>query len=161
MTDTPEHATWPAPRTARQRTAVQNAVVRLFEMLAPDGSPLRPDQGIPDRLRRHRSPRGCILQGSAHAVTISWFGESARDAGAGELRVIAWDGVVSRPGSATRSRGAVVVSELILNPVERSEGEWEWSTPAGVGYNTASLVAFCLALLGSDFTSPDTAAPPL
>jgi hypothetical protein len=149
VTDPVANAFWAVPQTAKQRTAVQNAVSRLFEALAPEQTPARAEKSVSAGLQRHRSPRGCILQASGSAVSVSWFPETGTDIASGELQVVAWNGVVSRPGSATRLVGATVTSELVLNPVEPVPGHWAWRAPDGTVYDTAALVEYCVGLIGS------------
>jgi hypothetical protein len=146
-------APWEAPPSLKERSAVQRAVERLLDELAPERAVGRATQS-PLPIERHRTPRGCILQAPAGAVSVSWFPDAAIDASIGELQVIAWRGTVSRPGSAQRAPGgATVVEELSLRPVEaegRVEGDaadWRWRAGDGTVYDTASLAAHCLALL--------------
>src|SRR5437762_638487 len=103
--------------TVKQRTAVHNAAGKLLDALAPEGPPPRGAAAPPQALRRTRSPRGCILQGDAHALTVSWFPSTPIQSSLGELQVIAWRGTVSRPGSAQReASGAKAVRQEILEP---------------------------------------------
>jgi hypothetical protein len=134
------------PPTAKGRAAVQRAVGDLLDALAPERA--APRTGRPrGAVERHRTPRGCILQAAAGAVSVSWFPNAAADAAFGELQVVAWRGVVSRPGSAHRVGGAAVERELVLCPIERGSGEWAWRATDGTVYDSAALVAHCLALL--------------
>jgi hypothetical protein len=88
-------------------------------------------------------------------VSVSWFPDAATEAAFGELQVIVWRGVVSRPGSARRAPGgAVVARELTLWPVEGAAGGgvgdaagWGWRAADGAVYDTEALAAHCLALL--------------
>lgn len=134
------------PPTAKERTGVQHAVVRLLDALAPERAAGRVSAPS-DAIERFRTPRACILQAPAGAVTVSWYADAASDASFGELQVVAWRGTVSRPGSAQRVGGAVVVGELALHPVEGVAGQWIWRATDGTTYDTDALAAHCLALL--------------
>ena len=140
---------WDAPPTAKERTAVQQAVARLLDELAPE----RPASRTAERplpVERHRTPRGCIVQGAEGAVTVSWFPDAVNDEAFGELQVVAWRGVVSRPGSAHRVEGATVLQELVLRPVAGAADaaeRWAWRTADGAQYSTVALAAHCLSLL--------------
>lgn len=148
-------AEWPSPK---QRTAVQHAVCRLLDDLAPERAP--PRAGAPQTgVQRHRSPRGCILQGAAGAVTVSWFPAAGTEAQFGELQIRAWRGVVTRPGSARRAGdAAVVVQELALHPVQVSPDVWGWLAADDTAYDDLTLAARCRALL--DHEAPDRGAAP-
>jgi hypothetical protein len=99
-------------------------------------------------VERHRTPRGCVLQAAAAAVSVTWFPDTAADATFGALQVTAWRGVVSRPGSASRAPGgASVVRELTLAPVEDGPNGWAWRAADGTTYDTDGLVALCAAML--------------
>ena len=143
---------WAAPPTVRERAGVERAVARLLDELAPERTVTRAPR-LPGPVERHRTPRGCILQAAAAAVSVSWFPDAATDVAFGELQVIAWRGVVSRPGSAHRAPGgAAIAQELVLRPAEGEvgapgAGEWVWRAADGTVYDTAALAAYCLALL--------------
>jgi hypothetical protein len=151
---------WMAPPTLKERTGVQRAVARLLDELAPDRAVTRAP-AIPVPIERHRTPRGCILQAAAAAVSVSWFPDANSDAEFGGLQVIVWRGIVSRPGSAQRGPGgATIVRELMLRPVDDkpaggaagAAAEWAWRTDDGTIYDTDALVAFCLSLLEQQVT---------
>jgi hypothetical protein len=115
---------WTAPPTLKERTAVQRSVDRLL------------DGGL----------------GSVGAVSVSWFPDADNDVALGELQVVAWRGTLSRPGSADRSEGAVVVKELVLRPIEGVPGEkgaqtWIWRAQDGTTLDGDALAAHCVALL--------------
>ena len=142
---------WTAPPTLKERTAVQRSVDRLLDELAPERAVTRGDRPKTP-IERHRTPRGCILQAAAGAVSVTWFPDADNDVALGELQVVAWRGVLSRPGSVDRSEGAVVVKELVLRPIEeapaaRGTSVWAWRALDGTTYDAAALVAHCLALL--------------
>jgi hypothetical protein len=139
-------ARWSDGPTAKQRTAVQHAVVRLLDQLAPEASLSRAERKT-DAVQRYRSPRGCILQGTDGAVSVSWFPGVNTDAGYGELHVIAWRGIVSHPGSARRAEGAVAMQQLVVGPTEVAPNEWVWRAADGALYNGPALAERCEALL--------------
>jgi hypothetical protein len=145
---------WADRPTIKQRTAVQHAVERLLDDLAPERAPPRAD--IPTTaVQRHRTPRGCILQAAGGAVSVSWFPASTNDDAYGELQVIAWRGVVSRPGSSAARRAGAAVSEwqLVLQPVEVATSTWGWRDPDGSTLDAAALTARVNALLAERMTS--------
>jgi hypothetical protein len=145
-------ARWHDGPTVKQRTAVQHLVRDLLDSLAPERPPARGNPP-PSAVQLLRSPRGCILQATARAVSVSWFPASPSEVALGELRVIAWDGVVSRPGSANRAKHeAVPLTEVVLRPKE-VDGAWAWRSTEGAVCDTATLAARCYALLASDAES--------
>jgi len=136
-----------APPTVKERNAVQQEVNRLLEALAPERAAHR--TGLKSaEVERYRTPRGCILQAPAGAVTVSWFADSAQSAELGELQVMAWRGTVSRPGSSQRATGAELQEELVLRPVESRMGGVVWrAVDGGATYSTDALVRHCTELL--------------
>lgn len=146
---------WVSRPTAQQRTAVRHALTRLFDDLAPVGAPPRGAVRPAGPVERHRSPHGCILQAAAGAVSVSWFPAPDTDADAeyGELVVIVWSGVVSRPGSAQRQRGgAVVREEFALRPVEVAPTQWVWQRADATVLDGDALAACCRELLERELT---------
>jgi hypothetical protein len=138
---------WAAPPSQKTRNDVKRAVDRLLDALAPERVVKRAPR-IPVPVERHRTPRGCVLQAAAAAVSVTWFPDAATDMAFGELQVTAWQGVVSRPGSARREpEGAAVTSETTLVPVEGGRDGWEWRAADGTVYDTDALAAHCAALL--------------
>ena len=133
------------PTTVKMRNAAQQEVNRLLDALAPERSTAWRKAGA-EEVERHRTPRGCILQAPAGAVSVSWFADSAQGNELGEVQVVAWRGKVSRPGATERSAGAEVIEQLVLRPVERGE-EMAWRAENGTLYSTDSLVAHCVELL--------------
>jgi hypothetical protein len=116
---------WPS---AKQRTGVQHAVNKLLDALAPERAPAR--LGAPEpALQRIRSPRGCILQGPTQAISVSWFPTTTTEASLGELQVMGWRGVVSRPGSARRGTGAEAMWRTELHPVEVAPTRGDGAAP--------------------------------
>ena len=156
-------ARWSDPPTHKARAGVHRAVDRLLDALAPERTVVRAARP-PQPIERYRTPRGCILQARAAAVTVSWFVDSAAESAFGELQVLVWHGVVSRPGATHRAPGgARIARALVLRPEEREapadveaeEGEavtaaateWKWRADDGTGYDSDALAAYCLALL--------------
>ena len=137
-----EHA---PPTTAKMRNAAQQEVNRLLDALAPERTAPRRVASDGD-VERHRTPRGCILQAAAGAVSVSWFADSPQGNELGEVQVVAWRGKVSRPGSSERVDGAKVIEQLVLRPVDQLGG-MGWRAEDGTIYSTKSLVAHCLDLL--------------
>lgn len=138
-------AQWP---TVRQRTAVRQAVSRLLDDLAPETPAPRGAARVAPDVQRIRSRRGCILQGLATAVTVSWFPAADTDADFGELQVIAWRGTVSHPGAPQRAGVAAVSGQaLALHPVETADGVWKWQAADATAYDASALAERCLALL--------------
>jgi hypothetical protein len=170
---------WTDPPTHKARAGVQRAVDRLLDTLAPERTVIRAARP-PQPVERHRTPHACILQGAAAAVSVSWFPDAASDAAFGELQVLVWRGVVSRPGSARRGPGgATVVRALVLYCDDRGAPDdctatdlaatdgaeapsvpthWGWCAADGTRYETDALAAHCLALLAQvvvDVTAGD------
>jgi hypothetical protein len=133
------------PPTTKQRTAVQREVTRLVDELAPVRAPARPGAILP-AVVCHRLPRGCVLQGAARAVSVSWFPASASESSLGELQLVTWKGTVSLPGSTARRSGATMVEEIVLVPVETEGGVWRWQG-SGTDLTTDDVVARCLNIL--------------
>jgi hypothetical protein len=143
--DEPEGAL-PAPPTVKERNAAQQEVSRLLDVLAPERAAHRMGAKT-NEVERHRAPRGCVLQATAGAVTVSWFPDSAQGAELGELQVVAWRGAVSRPGSSRRVAGAQVVEEMVLRPGESRMRGTVWRATDGTTFSTDALAAHCATLL--------------
>ncbi|AHG93346.1 hypothetical protein J421_5811 (plasmid) [Gemmatirosa kalamazoonensis] len=160
---------WTDPPTHKARAGVQRAVNRLLDILAPERTVIRAARP-PQPVERHRTPRACILQSAAAAVSVSWFPDAASDAAFGELQVLVWRGTVSRPGSAQRGPGgATIVRALVfycddrggalddvaaldVDAIDVAEAQsvpadWGWCMADGTRYETDALAAHCLALL--------------
>jgi hypothetical protein len=137
---------WSGAPTAKERNALQREVVALLDELAPEKVLTR---GDPLRLavEQHRTPTGCVLQAPSAALTVSWFGPAGGDKSLGQLRIIVWQGTVSRRGSPAKKQGATVVRELVFHPIERPTTEKTWRDEQGQEYDTAALAALCLTLL--------------
>ena len=142
---------WSATRqhATKQRAAVQREVLRLLDDLAPERPPPR-HEAPTAAVRAYRWPGRCILQGDGHAISVSWFPGGADDGTLGEVMVIAWDGVVSLPGSGRRAvEQAQAVRSLLLHPEETPAGGWEWrSEQEATAFGTAALASFCREQLG-------------
>lgn len=132
--------------TSKEKNAVQREVNRLLDELAPERATTRGDRA-PVAVQQHRTPNGCILQGPAAAVSVSWYADAADDTRLGELQIVQWRGVVSRRGSAPRPDAAAVVRQQVLHPVERPSDACVWHSDDGIDYDTGQLIAHCLALL--------------
>jgi hypothetical protein len=80
-------------------------------------------------------------------VSVSWFPEEAKGAALGELHIIVWRGTVARRGATRDKKGATIVAELTLHPLEPPEDDWLWKGSDDRRYDTASLAAKCMTLL--------------
>lgn len=138
---------WEDRPTAQQRTGVQHAVNALLDGLAPERPPARGGETLPD-VQRMRTPRGCILQGPARAVSVSWFPPGASDLQLGELQIVTWSGRVARPGAARApGPGAETLAQEVLTPALADGGVWEWKAADGARYTRQALAARCEAML--------------
>jgi hypothetical protein len=135
-----------AAPTHKAKNAVQRSVNALLDELAPERVLRRIDQ-LQGEVEQHRSPNGCVLQAADCAVSVSWFPEEAKGSALGELHVIVWRGTVARSGATRGKKGATIVTEVILHPLEPPEGDCLWQGDDGMRYDTASLAARCLAML--------------
>jgi hypothetical protein len=135
----------PAP-TYKEKGTVQRSVTALLDELAPERSLTRAER-LPPTVEQHRSPHGCVLQGPGYAVSVSWFADESRGATLGELHIMVWRGTVARRGATRHTKGATIVSEVTLTPIEPPQDGYLWRAGDGTRYNTESLVAKCLALL--------------
>ena len=136
------------PPTANEKNAVQREVTRLLDALAPERAAARLGQDASSGLvQQHRTPTGCILQGPAAAVSVTWYADAADRGRVGELQVVLWRGVVSRRGSRAVSEAAQLIRQEVLNPIERPTDATAWRSDNGATYDTPALAAHCLALL--------------
>ena len=127
-------------QAARDRTAIQHEIVRLFDDLAPSATPGR-RAPISAEVTAYRWPNRCILQGPTHAVSLTWFPGTRDDDSLGELLVMTWRGRVSLPGSASRGlEEAVAVSQQVLHPTGSVAG-WGWSAADDTALRTTDAVA--------------------
>jgi hypothetical protein len=150
------------PPTPKERNAIQRVVTTLLDALAPERATVRTER-LPVPIEQHRTPSGCVLQAATAALSVSWFSDSANDAGLGELQIVLWRGVVSRRGAGAGREGAVVVRELTLRPVEPPPDATSWRDSDGTIFAAEGLPAFCLGLLKDQMLVDDptgSAVPP-
>jgi hypothetical protein len=149
MTDAtnPRSLQWNSSPSAKARSAVERSVTQLLDELAPERVLKRIGE-LRGSVEQHRTPTGCVLQAADCAVSVSWFADATkRGAVFGELHVLVWRGKVSRRGSARPPKGATIVADLILHPIEPPTDDCLWQATDGTRYDTAALAAKCLALL--------------
>lgn len=148
MTDSTNPAAhqWSTGPTAKAKTAVQRSVTALLDELAPERV-LKRVEHLQGPVEQHRTPSGCVLQAADCAVSVSWFSDVTKDSALGELRILVWQGKVTRRGSPRIPKNATVVAELVLHPLEAAVDASLWRATDGARYDTASLAAKCLALL--------------
>ena len=132
--------------THKAKNAVQRSVTALLDELAPERVLRRIDQ-LPGPVEQHRSPNGCVLQAADCAVSVSWFPEESKGHTLGELHIIVWRGTVARRGATRGKKGATIISEHVLHPLEPPADDCLWKGADGTQYDTASLAAKCLSLL--------------
>ena len=137
---------WSTGPSAKAKTAVQRSVTALLDELAPERV-LKRVERLQGPVEQHRTPTGCVLQAADCAVSVSWFSDATKDWVLGELRVLVWQGKVTRRGSPRSQKNATVVAELVLHPIEAAADACLWRATDGARYDTASLAAKCLALL--------------
>jgi hypothetical protein len=148
MTDStnPEARQWSSSPSAKAKNAVQRSVTELLDELAPERVVKRVGE-VQGPIEQHRTPTGCVLQAADCAVSVSWFADATEQAVLGELHVLVWRGKVTRRGNARAPKGATIVADLILRPIEPPADDCVWQATDGARYDTASLAAKCLALL--------------
>lgn len=137
---------WNTAPSAKTKNAVQRSVTALLDELAPERV-LKRVEHLHGPVEQHRTPTGCVLQAADCAVSVSWFSDATKDSALGELRVLVWQGKVTRRGSPRSSKNATVVAELVLHPIEAAADARLWRATDGARYDTVSLAAKCLALL--------------
>jgi len=142
----PKGRQWSSSPSAKAKNAVQRSVTALLDALAPERVLKRVGQ-VQGPIEQHRTPTGCVLQAADCAVSVSWFADPSKDAVLGELHIVLWRGKVARRGSARAPKGATIVADLILRPLEPPADKCLWQATDGTRYDTASLAAKCLALL--------------
>ena len=150
MTDStdPKPRPWSASPSARAKTAVQRSVTELLDDLAPERV-LKHVGQVQGAIEQHRTPTGCVLQAADCAVSVSWFAEPTKASPLGELHILVWRGRVARRGGTKAPKGATIVADLVLHPIEPPADNCIWQATDGTRYETASLAAKCLALLDS------------
>lgn len=136
----------PIPPTLKERNAAQRSVDRLLDELAPEKA-LRRGEAPPALVEPHRTPSGCVLQGPAAALSVSWFADASEDLTLGELQVVLWRGTVARRGIARPPKGAVVAAELVFRPVELTPDRMVWRASDGAEFDSVELAAHCLEML--------------
>ena len=148
MTDstTPAAHQWSTAPSAKAKNAVQRSVTALLDELAPERV-LKRVEHLQGPVEQHRTPTGCVLQAADCAVSVSWFSDATKASVLGELRVLVWQGKVTRRGSSHGPKNATVLAELVLHPIEAAADDRLWQANDGARYDTASLAAKCLALL--------------
>jgi hypothetical protein len=142
----PKASQWNASPSAKAKNAVQRSVTELLDELAPERVLKRVGQ-VQGAVEQYRTPSGCVLQAADCAVSVSWFADPTKDAVLGELHVVVWRGKVARRGTTRTPKGATIVADLILRPIEPPAEDCLWEATDGTRYDTASLAAKCLALL--------------
>lgn len=135
----------PTPPSNKAKAAVQRLVNGLLNELAPERTLTRGER-VPVAVEQHRSPTGCVLQATDHAVSVSWIDESKGET-LGELHVIVWRGTVARRGATRHTKGATIISEIVLHPTESPGGDYVWKATDGTRYDSIGLIAKILALL--------------
>ena len=143
----PEARWWSTSPTTKAKTAVQRSVTQLLDELAPERVLTRVGGRVQGPVEQYRTPTGCVLQAADCAVSVSWFAEASKDAALGELHVVVWRGKVTRRGATRTPKGATIVADLVLRPIEPPADDCVWQATDGSRYDTASLAAKCLALL--------------
>jgi len=144
-----------APPTTKEKSAVQRAVTRLLDVLAPERATMRTERA-PAAVEQYRTPSGCVLQAATAALSVSWFPDAATDTSLGELQVVLWRGVVTRRGGAAVRATPTVIRELTLRPVEQSLGQLAWRDESGgTVYDLQALADNCLALLEKQVADED------
>lgn len=135
----------PTPPTNKAKAAVQRLVNAVLDELAPERTLTRSER-VPVAVEQHRSPTGCVLQAADYAVSVSWFDESKGET-LGELHVIVWRGTVARRGATRHTKGATIISETVLHPIEPPEEGKVWRATDGTRYDSIGLVAKILSLI--------------
>ena len=142
----PKARQWSSSPSAKAKNAVQRSVTALLDELAPERVLKRVGQ-VQGPVEQHRTPTGCVLQAADCAVSVSWFADPSKDAILGELHIVVWRGKVVRRGATGAPKGATIVADLILRPIEPPSDDCLWQATDGTRHDTASLAAKCLALL--------------
>jgi hypothetical protein len=140
----PEPLRWNASPSAKAKNAAQRSVTELLDELAPERVLKRVTE-LRGAVEQHRTPTGCVLQAADCAVSVSWF--AVDEAVLGELHVLVWRGKLARRGSARPPKGATLVADLVLRPIDPPAEGCVWQATDGTRFDTPSLAAKCLALL--------------
>lgn len=144
--------TWSSARSAKDRTAVGRSVAALLDALAPEQTLTRAERER-ERIERHRTPTGCVLQGPEAALSVSWFADGMAETGFGELHINVWRGVVARRGTQAHKGGATVVASMVLRPDEAKLSDGIWLDASDALWDTPRLAEHCEALLEKQLTS--------
>ena len=145
MSDSPG-SPWTTAPTVKEKHALQREVAALLDELAPEKVLTRGDSlRLP--VEQSRTTQGCVLQAPSAALSVSWFAASPTEKTLGELHVVAWKGVLSQRGAASRHKGATIVSEFVFLPIEKPADAKAWRRSDGAEMETTEVAAFCLALL--------------
>ena len=148
-------AGWNAPRTSKERNAVQRSVTKLLDLLAPERATTRADRA-PVQVEPYRTPSGCVLQAPTAALSVTWFPAGASDPDLGQLNVVLWRGGVTRRGGGIPRESASVIREWTLRPVELSPDAPRWRDEGdGVEYDIQGLADHCRALLNEQVLADD------
>jgi hypothetical protein len=154
-------AGWNAPRTSKEKNAVQRSVTKLLDLLAPERATSRAERA-PVQIEPYRTPSGCVLQAPTAALTVTWFPAGASDADLGQLHVVLWRGGVTRRGGGVPRESATVLREWTLRPVELSPDAPRWREDGdGAEFETQGLADHCLALLNEQVLADDPAGTAL
>jgi hypothetical protein len=146
---------WKAPPSSKVKNAIQRAVTALLDELAPERV-LKRSEALHVPVEQHRTPTGCVLQAPKAAVSVSWFSGGGSDPELGELRIVVWNGVVSRRGSPKQRVGATMISEIVLHPIEHPTSGGVWRATDGSEYTTPALAALCTKLLNQQVAAAET-----
>ena len=144
--ENPRPLQWNTSASAKSKSAVQRSVTQLLDELAPERVLNRVGE-LRGPVEQTRTPTGCVLQAAEYAVSVSWFPEATKEAALGELHVLVWHGKITRRGHARPAKGATMIAELILRPIEPPLDDCLWQANDGTRFDTASLALRCLALL--------------
>jgi hypothetical protein len=153
VTESARSLQWNSSPSAKAKSAVQRSVTQLLDELAPERVVKRVGE-MKGPVEQHRTPTGCVLQAADCAVSVSWFADATKEAVLGELHVVVWRGKVARRGSARPPKGATIVADLILRPIDPpADDECLWQTNDGTRFDTAALAVRCLALLEAQISA--------
>src|SRR6478672_5880218 len=130
----PEKLQWNSSASAKAKSAVQRSVTQLLDELAPERVLKRVGE-LQGQVEQHRTPTGCVLQAADCAVSVSWFADATKEAALGALHVLVWRGKVTRRGNTRPSKGATMIADLILRPIEPPADDFVWQANDGSRYD--------------------------
>jgi hypothetical protein len=139
---------WSGESTMKTRSAIQRSVNALLDELAPQRVLKRADEAQ-GPIQQYRAPSGCVLQAATCAVSISWFADATPESAFGELHIRVWQGTVTRRGGHRGAHNAVMLSELVLRPIETQLYSGLWGAADGTKYDSTMVAAKCSGLLGA------------